>query len=260
MHTVTLQPRAGVPALEAELYDGSDVLTLIWLGRRRITGIDCGRNMVVQRAHLGCRRPPGHVQPGVQAPAGWARVTEPRQGLAAITADDRFRAADALTPSALLDAGLPLALFTVIYTAAGRELTIALWAAIGAGVVLAAVRLVRREPLRRTSSPASSASPWRCSCRRARAAPGRVPPRAAHQRRVRAGLPGVDPGAVAAALGVRRPDHRAGFVVGVRTRLCCVRTPGRAHCGWRCSRCGSPSRFRCTSPVRNISAGSPVPA
>ena len=74
-------------------------------------------------------------------------MTEPRQGLAAITADDRFRAADALTPSALLDAGLPLALFTVVYAAAGRDLAIALWAALGAGVVLAAVRLVRREPL-----------------------------------------------------------------------------------------------------------------
>jgi hypothetical protein len=47
LHTVTLQPRAGVPALEAELYDGSDVLTLIWLGRRRIAGVDSGRSMVV---------------------------------------------------------------------------------------------------------------------------------------------------------------------------------------------------------------------
>jgi hypothetical protein len=46
LHTVTLQPRAGVPALEAELYDGSDVLTLIWLGRRRIAGVDCGRGLV----------------------------------------------------------------------------------------------------------------------------------------------------------------------------------------------------------------------
>ncbi len=46
LHTVTLQPRAGVPALEAELYDGTDVLTLIWLGRRRIAGIDCGRALV----------------------------------------------------------------------------------------------------------------------------------------------------------------------------------------------------------------------
>jgi hypothetical protein len=47
LHTVTLQPRAGAPALEAELYDGSDVVTLIWLGQRRIGGIDCGRRMIV---------------------------------------------------------------------------------------------------------------------------------------------------------------------------------------------------------------------
>ena len=73
-------------------------------------------------------------------------MTEPRQGLAAITADDRFRAADALTPSALRRRRAAVG---PVHgdTAAGRELTIALWAAIGAGVVLAAVRLVRREPL-----------------------------------------------------------------------------------------------------------------
>ncbi|MFW6205393.1 MAG: OB-fold nucleic acid binding domain-containing protein [Actinomycetota bacterium] len=46
LQTVTLQPRAGMPALEAELYDGSGVVTLVWLGRRRITGIDCGRRLV----------------------------------------------------------------------------------------------------------------------------------------------------------------------------------------------------------------------
>jgi RecG-like helicase len=46
IHTVTLQPRAGAPALEAELYDGSDVVTLIWLGQRRIGGIDAGRRMI----------------------------------------------------------------------------------------------------------------------------------------------------------------------------------------------------------------------
>jgi hypothetical protein len=45
LQTVTLQPRAGVPALEAELFDGSGVVTLIWLGRRRIGGIDCGRRL-----------------------------------------------------------------------------------------------------------------------------------------------------------------------------------------------------------------------
>lgn len=47
LRTVTLQPRAGVPALEAEMYDGSGVLTLIWLGQRRIGGVDCGRRIVV---------------------------------------------------------------------------------------------------------------------------------------------------------------------------------------------------------------------
>ena len=43
LRTVTLRPRAGVPALEAELYDGSGTLHVVWLGRRRIPGIDPGR-------------------------------------------------------------------------------------------------------------------------------------------------------------------------------------------------------------------------
>lgn len=48
IRTVTLRPRGGVPALEAELDDGSDVLTLIWLGRRRISGIGPGRAIEVE--------------------------------------------------------------------------------------------------------------------------------------------------------------------------------------------------------------------
>ena len=47
LRTVTLRPRGGVPALEAELYDGSGALTLVWLGRRRITGIGPGRSVRV---------------------------------------------------------------------------------------------------------------------------------------------------------------------------------------------------------------------
>jgi hypothetical protein len=43
IRTVTLAPRAGLPALEAELYDGSGALTLVWIGRRRIAGIEPGR-------------------------------------------------------------------------------------------------------------------------------------------------------------------------------------------------------------------------
>ncbi|MDP9393359.1 MAG: OB-fold nucleic acid binding domain-containing protein [Actinomycetota bacterium] len=45
VRTVTLRPRAGVPALEAELYDGSGTLSIVWLGRRQIRGIDPGRGM-----------------------------------------------------------------------------------------------------------------------------------------------------------------------------------------------------------------------
>jgi hypothetical protein len=48
LRTVTLRPRGGVPALEAELYDGSGVITLIWLGRRRIAGIEAGRQVKVE--------------------------------------------------------------------------------------------------------------------------------------------------------------------------------------------------------------------
>jgi hypothetical protein len=48
VRTVSLRPRAGVPALEAELFDGTGVVTLIWLGRRRIAGIDPGRTISVQ--------------------------------------------------------------------------------------------------------------------------------------------------------------------------------------------------------------------
>lgn len=47
LHTVTLRPRGGVPALEAELEDGSGAITIVWLGRRRIAGVDPGRSVTV---------------------------------------------------------------------------------------------------------------------------------------------------------------------------------------------------------------------
>lgn len=39
---VTLRPRATVPALVAEVFDGSRSVQLVWLGRRSIRGIDPG--------------------------------------------------------------------------------------------------------------------------------------------------------------------------------------------------------------------------
>lgn len=43
LRSVTLRPRQTVPALEAELYDGSGSLDVVWLGRREIAGIEPGR-------------------------------------------------------------------------------------------------------------------------------------------------------------------------------------------------------------------------
>lgn len=45
--TVTITPRAGHPALEVELRDGSGAVTLVWLGRRQIPGIDPGRTLKI---------------------------------------------------------------------------------------------------------------------------------------------------------------------------------------------------------------------
>ena len=48
LRAVTLRPRAGAPTLEAELYDGTGTVTLVWLGRRKIGGIECGRRLVAR--------------------------------------------------------------------------------------------------------------------------------------------------------------------------------------------------------------------
>jgi len=48
LRAVTLRPRAGVPALVAELYDGTGTLSVVWLGRRQIGGIEPGRRIRVE--------------------------------------------------------------------------------------------------------------------------------------------------------------------------------------------------------------------
>jgi hypothetical protein len=45
VRSMTIRPRAGVPALEAELYDGSGTVTLVWLGRRTIAAVGPGRQL-----------------------------------------------------------------------------------------------------------------------------------------------------------------------------------------------------------------------
>jgi RecJ-like exonuclease len=48
IRSVVYTPRETVPTLEAELFDGSGSVTLVWLGRRRIPGIEPGRTVTAR--------------------------------------------------------------------------------------------------------------------------------------------------------------------------------------------------------------------
>ncbi len=52
LKSVVYTPSETVPTLEAELFDGSDSLDLVWLGRRRIAGVEPGRR-VMARGRVG---------------------------------------------------------------------------------------------------------------------------------------------------------------------------------------------------------------
>ncbi len=45
VRSVRLDTRGGSPVLEVELFDGTGVLTLVFLGRRGVAGIDAGRSL-----------------------------------------------------------------------------------------------------------------------------------------------------------------------------------------------------------------------
>jgi hypothetical protein len=48
LRTVVYTPRTNLPTLEADLYDGSDLVRLVWLGRRHIAGIEPGRSITAR--------------------------------------------------------------------------------------------------------------------------------------------------------------------------------------------------------------------
>lgn len=54
LRSVEFGPQDANASLEAELFDGTEGVTLIWLGRRRIPGIEPGRTMRV-RGRLAMR-------------------------------------------------------------------------------------------------------------------------------------------------------------------------------------------------------------
>lgn len=43
LRSVTIKPVSGLPTVEAEMYDGSGRVALVWMGRRQIIGIEPGR-------------------------------------------------------------------------------------------------------------------------------------------------------------------------------------------------------------------------
>jgi len=48
LRSVVYTPRDTVPTVDAELYDGSGSVHLVWLGRSRIAGIEPGRALVAR--------------------------------------------------------------------------------------------------------------------------------------------------------------------------------------------------------------------
>ncbi|UZJ25907.1 OB-fold nucleic acid binding domain-containing protein [Rhodococcus antarcticus] len=47
LRSVEVCPQAAAATLEAELFDGTEGVTLVWIGRRRIPGIEPGRTIRV---------------------------------------------------------------------------------------------------------------------------------------------------------------------------------------------------------------------
>lgn len=48
LRSVMVVPKENAPAVEAELFDGSGSVRLVWLGRRRIPGIEPGRSLAAR--------------------------------------------------------------------------------------------------------------------------------------------------------------------------------------------------------------------
>lgn len=47
LRSVQTNAKGCAGGVRAELFDGTDIVTLVWMGQRRIPGIDCGRTLKV---------------------------------------------------------------------------------------------------------------------------------------------------------------------------------------------------------------------
>ncbi|MFF0544579.1 OB-fold nucleic acid binding domain-containing protein [Nocardia thailandica] len=54
LRSVEACPKSAGATLQAEFFDGTDTITLVWIGRRRIPGIEPGRRILV-RGRVGDR-------------------------------------------------------------------------------------------------------------------------------------------------------------------------------------------------------------
>ncbi|NUK82617.1 OB-fold nucleic acid binding domain-containing protein [Streptomyces lunaelactis] len=54
LRSVETCPKASNASMEAEFFDGTEAVTLVWIGRRRIPGIDPGKTLLV-RGRVGER-------------------------------------------------------------------------------------------------------------------------------------------------------------------------------------------------------------
>ena len=116
LRTVTLRPRGGVPALEAELDDGTGVIIVVWLGRRRIAGIGAGPLPDRAGSDRRARGAPGDVQPALRA----AAVTEDARGLPAHRRHGRGRVRRQMAAAlggrrGMVETAIPGILFTVLW-------------------------------------------------------------------------------------------------------------------------------------------------
>ena len=199
---MTLRPRADVPALVVEIYDGSRPLHLVWLGRREIAGIQPGVSCGPRAA---CRTTGGRrddVQPVLRDRpeaachavhrAAWltadGTATEPQQrrtqqptGSPRRRRDPQYVTVEELLRDRLprriggwrgaVESALPTVAFVIVWTTTEHVRT-SLVAAGAALVVLALLRLVqRRDAALRRRTPRVGRRPSPRSSRCGRAAP-----------------------------------------------------------------------------------------
>ncbi len=162
LRSVDLRPADSLATLVAELYDGTDAIQLVWLGRRSIPGIEPGRTILAKGRIANRDGVKTHLQPRLRT-APRARMNSPAQGPAASVppADPDVTPgapgpADAAKPrttptifdqmggpAGMIDSGLPVVVFVIANSIGG--LTTGIIAALVAAAGIFAFRLSQKQ-------------------------------------------------------------------------------------------------------------------